>query len=217
MIKLSQIRKDHGITQAELADMLGVRRSVVSKYESGAVSLTQEMIYKICDIFDVSADYLLGRYENDTTNEYVNTYFKGDREEDGSSDTMMVESVGIPLIGHVHAGSPMLAQENIEEYIPISQLRYKDSEYFFMQVEGDCMTGEYIPEGAYVLVHMQSDVPNGSIGIVRIDDEVLIRTIRKSNGMLVLIAANPAYEPMVISDGDVEIIGKVEEIRIEVR
>ncbi|MBQ7092343.1 MAG: LexA family transcriptional repressor, partial [Clostridia bacterium] len=81
-------------------------------------------------------------------------------------------------------------------------------------VEGDCMTGEFIPEGALVLVRMQSRVENGQIAVVRIEDEVLLRKVKWMQSHLVLIPSNPKYEPMIVSGGDVEIIGRVLEVRI---
>lgn len=60
MNRLRQVREAHNMTQKELADSLKLQSSVISKYERGAVSLTGDMIRQLCDIFDCSADYLLG-------------------------------------------------------------------------------------------------------------------------------------------------------------
>ena len=83
-----------------------------------------------------------------------------------------------------------------------------------MEVEGDCMLGACIPEGALVLVKLQSRVENGQIAVVRLGDEVLLRKVKWMNGQLILIPANTRYEPMIVNGGDVQIIGRVTEVRI---
>ena len=124
------------------------------------------------------------------------------------------DSVGVPLVGRVHAGLPILADENIEEYIPVAANETVAGEYFYMQVEGDCMEGEFIPEGALVLVRMQPSVENGRIAVVRIGEEVLLRKVKTIGDTLMLIPANTKYEPMIVPREEADIIGRVTEVRI---
>ena len=138
-------------------------------------------------------------------------------KERGSSSALFMpvtDTVGVPLVGRVHAGLPILADENITEYIPLPAGDVTAGDYFYMEVEGDCMIGDFIPEGALVLVRMQNRVESGHIAIVRIGDEVLVRKVKWLNNTLMLIPSNPKYEPMIISGGDVEVIGRVLEVRI---
>ena len=175
MNRLRELRKQHGLTQDELGQALGVQKAAICKYETGRVPLPNDALMQLCSIFHVTADYILGR---DT----VTTMFK----ERGSSSALFMpvtDTVGVPLVGRVHAGLPILADENITE-------------------------------GALVLVRMQNRVESGHIAIVRIGDEVLVRKVKWLNNTLMLIPSNPKYEPMIISGGDVEIIGRVLEVRI---
>lgn len=206
MNRLRELRKQHGLTQDDMGQRLGVQKAAICKYETGRVPIPNEAIMELCDMFDVTADYLLGR---DT----VTPMFK----ERGSVSSMFMpvtDTVGVPLVGRVHAGLPILADQNITEYIPLPSSDVIAGEYFYMEVEGDCMTGEFIPEGALVLVRMQNRVENGQIAVVRIEDEVLLRKVKWMQSHLVLIPSNPKYEPMIVSGGDVEIIGRVLEVRI---
>ena len=206
MNRLRELRKQHGLTQDELGQALGVQKAAICKYETGRVPLPNEALMQLCSIFHVTADYILGR---DT----VTTMFK----ERGSSSSLFMpvtDTVGVPLVGRVHAGLPILADENITEYIPLPASDVTAGDYFYMEVEGDCMIGDFIPEGALVLVRMQNRVESGHIAIVRIGDEVLVRKVKWLNNTLMLIPSNPKYEPMIISGGDVEIIGRVLEVRI---
>jgi len=84
------------------------------------------------EIFQVSADYLLG------TDEVV-PLLKSSSAKLSSSSMPHTPAIGVPLVGFVHAGLPMLADENITEYIPVSANEVSSGECFFMQVEGDCM------------------------------------------------------------------------------
>ncbi len=205
MNRVRELRREHGMTQEELGQKLGVQKAAVCKYETGRVALPPEMLLKLCDLFGVSADHLLGRD--------ASPVFKP--KGDISSLFMPIaETVGIPLVGRVHAGLPMLAEENISEYIPLPAAEVRQGDYFYMEVQGDCMTGAFIPEGSLVLVKMQKQVENGRIAVVRIGDEVLVRKLKYMPPHVVLLPANPQYEPMILSGGDVEIIGKVTEVRI---
>lgn len=195
MNRLRELRSERGITQEQLGKMLGVQKAAVCKYESGRVPLTAEVISELCAFFEVTADYLLGLSPAPT---------------EQRSATVVI----VPLVGRVHAGLPMLAEENIVEYLPISAADAVSGESFYMEVEGDCMTGEFIPEGALVLVKRQPRVENGQIAVVRIGDEVLLRKVKWLDSRLILIPANPKYEPLIISGGDVEVIGRVVEVRI---
>ncbi len=205
MNRVRELRRARKMTQDELGALLGVQKAAVCKYETGRVALPPEMLLKLCDIFDVSADHMLCRDANPIAKP------KGDL----SALFMPVrEAVGVPLVGRVHAGLPMLAEENITEYIPVPSVDVRFGDYFYMEVEGDCMTGAFIPEGALVLVKVQPRVENGQIAVVRMGDEVLVRKLKWMPSQLMLISANIRYEPLIVSEGDVQIIGRVVEVRI---
>ncbi len=205
MNRVRELRRQHSLTQEELGQKLGVQKAAICKYETGRVSLPPEMLVKLCDIFEVSADYILCRDASPIPKPMG----------DVSSLFMPItETVGVPVVGFVHAGLPMLAEENISEYIPLPANEVRHGDFFYMEVQGDCMTGAFIPEGSLVLVKMQKQVENGQIAVVRIGDEVLVRKLKHMPPHLVLIPANTLYEPIILSSGDVEIIGRVTEVRI---
>ena len=209
MNRLKDLRRARGISQEELGNLLGVQKAAVCKYEVGRVPLPHDMIVKLCDFFDVTADYLIGREQGGM----VSPLFK--KSASLPSTFRPVENaVGIPLVGRVHAGLPILADENIAEYIPVPASDVVAGEYFYMEVEGDCMIGEFIPEGALVLVRLQPSVENGQIAVVRIDDEVLLRKVKLIGDSMMLIPANTRYEPMIVNRNSAEVIGRVIEARI---
>lgn len=207
MNRLKELRRQRGMSQEELGAFLGVQKAAVCKYEVGRVALPNDVLVKLCDYFNVTSDYLLGR------DKMVTPLFK-QRPSVPSSFRPVEGTVGVPLVGSVHAGLPMLAEENISEYVPVPACDVVAGEYFYMEVEGDCMEGEFIPEGALVLVRLQPSVENGRIAVVRLGDEVLLRKVKLVGDSLMLIPANTRYEPLIVPRDGAKIVGRVVEVRI---
>ena len=206
MNRIKELRRARGITQDELGALLGVKKAAVCKYENEKVGVPAAVLEKLGDIFGVSADHILCRDE-------VTPLPKAARERIVSAPRSG-DAVLVPLVGMVHAGEPMLAEENITDYIPVAAGEVYDGDYFFMEVVGDCMTGDYIAEGAIVLVKKSSDLKDGYIYVVRMEDEVLLRRVKRIKKSIALIPSNPAYDPMIVTEGDIEIIGRVVESRL---
>lgn len=206
MNRLRELRLRMGITQDELGSMLGVKKAAVSKYENEKIGIPAAVLNRLMDIFNVSADHLLCR---DGSSALPGIMRERIRESGGPGDAVM-----IPMVGMVHAGEPMLAEENITDYIPVAAGEVYDGDYFFMEVVGDCMTGDFIAEGASVLVKKDVQLRDGQIYVVRLGDEVMLRRVKRIKKSIALIPSNPAYDPMIVSDGDLEIIGRVVESRM---
>ena len=205
MNRIKELRTSRGITQEQLGTMLGVKKAAVCKYENEKVGIPYQILEKLIAIFGVTADHLLCRDETDPLP-------KGMRERMGAK-RIDTDAVKVPLLGMVHAGEPMLAEENITDFIPVSAGEVYDGDYFFMEVVGDCMTGDHIAEGSIVLVRKGSELKDGLIYVIRIEDEVLLRRVKRIKNSIALIPSNPAYDPMIIQGGDVEVIGRVVESR----
>ena len=198
---LRELRLISGLTQEEVGERIGVQKAAISKYERGVLPIPLKLLEAFCDLFSVSADRLLGRSNED---------------EDAFRTVPSEDTVRVPIVGKVHAGSPILANENIVEFVPLSKGQVASGTYFYMEVEGDCMTGDFIPEGAQVLVRQQKSVQNGQIAVIRLEDEVMLRRVKYENGYLILVPSNPVYEPTIVTGGDVEIVGRVVEVRFSV-
>ncbi len=195
MNRLKELRQARGFTQEDVARAVGLQKAAICKYETGRVSIPPDTLMVLCDMFGVSADHMLCRQAP------VTSLHKTPATLSGFFHPTQEEVVGVPLLGRVHAGLPMLAEENISEYIPLPAAEVRAGEYFYMEVEGDCMVGACIPE-------------NGQIAVIRLEDEVLLRKVKWINSQLVLIPANTRYEPIIVAGGDVQIIGRVVEVRI---
>ena len=114
----------------------------------------------------------------------------------------------VPLVGYVAAGSPILAEENIEEYLTFDT-NGLTGEHFALTVRGESMLEAGILPGDLVVIHQQQAVRNGDIVVALFEDEATVKTYRRENGHVWLYPENsdPAYQPI---DGEgCAILGKV--------
>ena len=112
----------------------------------------------------------------------------------------------VPIVGNVAAGSPILAQECIEDYLTFDT-GGRSGEYFALRVRGESMMNAGILPGDLVVVQQQHTARNGEIVVAMIEDEATVKTYSKQNGHVWLLPENDAYEPI---DGTyATILGKV--------
>jgi repressor LexA len=123
----------------------------------------------------------------------------------------------VPLVGRVAAGTPILAEENIEEHVDLAREfglaggKLGDPDDLFMlRVRGDSMTGAGILDGDLVLVRRQPTVNDGEIAAVIVGDEATVKRVRFREEGIVLEPANPRYRAMMLGEEDeVRVAGKV--------
>ena len=115
-------------------------------------------------------------------------------------------AVSVPIVGNVAAGSPILAEQNIEDHVLLSADIAKDG-YFLLRVRGDSMINAGILDDDLVLVRPQHEASNGSIVVALVDGDATVKRFEKADGHVKLIAENPAYEPIVTSN--VSLVGQV--------
>lgn len=115
----------------------------------------------------------------------------------------------IPILGRIAAGTPILAAEHVEDVMPLPTELVGDGPVFLLRVKGDSMINAGIHEGDLVAIHSQPDAQDGEIVAALIDgEEATVKRLRRRDGKVILESENPAYEPMVFTEG-VELIGKV--------
>jgi repressor LexA len=125
---------------------------------------------------------------------------------DENVDKQRRNAVAVPIVGHVAAGAPILAEQNIEDHVLLSSDMAQDG-FFLLRVRGDSMINAGILDGDMVLVRPQQEAPNGSIVVALVDNDATVKRIERANGHVKLIAENPAYEPIVTSN--VSLVGVV--------
>jgi repressor LexA len=114
---------------------------------------------------------------------------------------------GLPLVGQVAAGSPVLADENIEEYVPVPGIAGGDQGEFVLRVKGDSMKDAGILEGDHVIVRRQDTARDGEIVVALVDDEATVKRFFRENDHVRLQPENEAMEP--IRTKDAQVLGRV--------
>lgn len=118
---------------------------------------------------------------------------------------------GIPLIGKIAAGSPILAQENIETYISFGTYFRTDGNNYALKIQGDSMKDEGILNGDIVIIKYQETANNGDIIVAIINDEATLKTYYREDKRIRLQPQNPDYAPIFVdsASGDFRIGGKL--------
>ena len=100
-------------------------------------------------------------------------------------------TTAIPVVGRVTAGQPILAEENVDEYIPIPDAMLGDGEHFILLVKGESMIQAGIMDGDYVVVRKQQEANNGDIVVAMIEDSATVKRFYKEHGHFRLQPENP--------------------------
>lgn len=116
------------------------------------------------------------------------------------------ENLGIPVIGRVAAGNPVLAEAHIEDHCSIPPSFFKPAADYFLTVQGDSMIDVGIFDGDLLAVHNTPEASNGDIVVARIDNEVTVKRLKRGPGkhQLQLLPENPDYQPIEVDLREVE-------------
>src|SRR5581483_5040285 len=131
----------------------------------------------------------------------------------GLAGTAEQQITAVPLVGRIAAGGPILADESVEDVIPLPKQLVGEGTFIMLRVVGESMINAAITDGDWVVVRRDSDVENGDIVAAMLesetsaDREATVKTFKKVDGHIWLIPHNPAYSPIMADDA--VIIGKV--------
>ena len=117
------------------------------------------------------------------------------------------EMINVPIVGRVSAGTPILATENIEDYIALPQSILGEGEHYVLGVRGESMIEAGIMDGDYVVVRKQPTAYNGDIVVAMVEDDATVKRFYRENGHFRLQPENPTMEPIIVPE--VTILGKV--------
>lgn len=117
-----------------------------------------------------------------------------------------LEDEGLPVIGRVAAGAPILAQQHVEESCQINPAFFQPKADYLLRVRGMSMKDIGILDGDLLAVHRTSEVRNGQVVVARINDEVTVKRFEKQGRKVLLIAENPDFAPIEIDLGEQELV-----------
>lgn len=186
--RLAQALELRGITQTELSKRTNINKSSISTYLKGEYKAKQDKVDLLANALNVSPVWLMG----------YDIPMQRDLSFDLSTLTNYVPIARkkIPLLGEIAAGQPIYADEHIEEFLPVDDKLHAD---FALKIKGDSMINAQINDGDIVFIRQQSDVDDGQIAAVLINDSATLKRIYHMNGFLQLNAENPAYKPIICS------------------
>ena len=120
-------------------------------------------------------------------------------------------SQGIPLVGQIAAGHPKTATQEVDEIVPVAPHFFPGVDLFALRVRGDSMKNAGILSGDIAVLNRQSDVADGEIAAVLLDDDATLKFLHRRPGAVVLRGANPAFPDIILSSDaprSVQILGK---------
>lgn len=197
--RIKKRRLELGLSADDVAGKLGKNRSTVFRYESSDIEkLPTVVLEKLAGVLCTTPAYLMGW-------------------EEVPPETPIYEKLGvsplpefkkIPLVGDIACGEPILAQQNIEDYINCPE---NVDANFCLRCKGDSMIGARIHDGDIVYIHQQPTIENGEIAAVLIDNEATLKRVYRQADKVILQPENPAYPPLVFvreEINQIRILGK---------
>ena len=124
------------------------------------------------------------------------------RNDDSDNEFEAEQEEGIPLVGMVAAGSPILAQEHISQRFKIDESIFPCKPDYLLKVSGNSMINIGIYDGDYLVVHKTTNVRNGQIVVARLEDEVTVKTLNKTGNQIQLIPENDELSPIIIDSNN---------------
>lgn len=177
------------MTLEEVAQFVGVTRATIQKYENGIISnIPSDKIEALAKALKTSPAYIMGWEDTPTPASNLIPI----------SDLHMKK---IPLIGTIACGTPILAEENITDYIDAPGHIRAD---FALLCRGDSMIGADIRSGDIVFIRQQPEVSNGQIAAVLVEDEATLKRFYHSGNTVTLLAENPDIAPLVYTGEELE-------------
>ena len=201
--RLRELREERGWSQEDLGREIGVTGAAVGMWEQGRRSPDSVTLARMASLLGVTTDYLLGR--------------QAQREPVYSADSFVLRqrTVRIPIIGNIPAGDFRLAAADIQGWEDIPEEQVRNGDYFFLRVQGDCMSPR-IQEGYRVLVRVQPSADDGDLVVViRDNEDATLKRIKVSGKVAILYADNPKYSPFAVPTRDLRIIGKVVKVEFQ--
>ncbi len=191
---------------SHLVQKTGISKQSVNQYVKGISEPNGDYFVKIAQALNVNSNWLAGYavpMEDVVLEDKINVF--------PVADTV----IKLPALGKISAGLPILAVENIEDYIPApSSLLKRDHEYFYLRVIGDSMSKKF-PEGSFVLVQKQPILEPNEIGVFRVNgDDATVKQFKcEEDGFITLVpmSYNTEHKEQCynLAEIPVEIIGKV--------
>ncbi|MDU2621237.1 MAG: S24 family peptidase [Dialister sp.] len=201
--RLKEALEKREMRPVDLSERTGISRSVISSYLAGRWKAKQDNLYLISKAMNIDPAWLMG-YDISMDG----TPTKKHKESPAPKGTHKPQFKKVPMMGYAAAGQPL---EDINQDINFFDVENKYDVDFCITVRGDSMINANINDGDIIFIKSMSEVPNGKIACVEIDNEkVCLKRFYKNENGVMLVSENPAYPPMNLNESntyDVKILG----------
>lgn len=196
--KIKYQRKRLGLTQTELGDMIGVKKSAVAKWEKGVVTnLKKKTIAKLADIFEVKPSYFI-------------------MDDEKVYNDIEVSYVKVPLYETLCCGNGGFVDDNIIDMIPVpSKGLSKSAKYFAQYASGESMKDAGISDGDLLIFEKVNKVDDGVIGCFCTDtNTATCKKYKELNGIIMLQPMNADFDPIVVDplSNNIRCLGKLKKV-----
>ena len=192
---LIDVRKKKGITQQQLAHLSGIAQGDISKIENGKADIPQSKIAAFADALQTTPAYLMGWEEQPAPAASREPTVPPGFEPMPAMDV-------VPLVGRIACGTPITAEENIEQMVCVPS-RWHST--FTLTCKGDSMEPR-IHDGDLVAIRSQPEVENGEIAAVRIGEEATLKHVYLHENFIELRPENPAFSSIILSREDMNAV-----------
>lgn len=197
--RLKSLRREKGWSQQRLADELDLSKSSVNMYERGEREPGFETMEAIADLFNVDMNYLYGRTDIKIADPIV---LAPKKPTIPPGFQPMPEMDWVPLVGRIACGTPITAEENVEQMVCVPS-RWHST--FTLTCKGDSMEPR-IHDGDLVAIRSQPEVENGEIAAVRIGEEATLKHVYLHENFIELRPENPAFSSIILSREDMNAV-----------
>lgn len=200
---LKDLRESKEWSQQQVAAMLNISNSTLSKIENNNRTIDAMLLNKFAEVYGVSTDYLVGR-----------EVIRDGSDKPYTPQSQNIEFIPIPIYKQIRTNTLGLPYyEDFLGYRMISKEDVKEGQYFYLVVHDDHMKDAGIDEGCIVLVRQQSTVKSGNIAIIKLKQEpTQIRKIfLQANDLMIVQAGNYYIAPQIYHQNEVQILGQVVE------
>ncbi len=201
--RIKKARREADFTQAELAAKACISRSYLAGVEGDRYHPSVDTLQKLAFALGTSSGALLGEPAPAAGDAAAAlALFEQLRREGRLPEnlTLLEPMRKIPLVGEIACGTPILAEENIEDWVDLPRQIHAD---YALTCRGESMVGAGIFDGDVVYIRQQPEVQNGQIAAVRVDeDTATLKRFYREGGTVTLVAENPAIPPQVFAGQD---------------
>ena len=183
---LVYLRKREGFSQQELADKLGMTRSAIGMYETGKREPDLETLEAFADFYNVDMNTLTGRHNAQALPANI---------------IPLPKMKKVPLVGQIACGTPILAEQNVTDYVDLPTHIHAD---YALTCKGDSMVNIGISDGDIVYIREQTEVENGQIAVVRVDDEYTLKRVYFHEDYVELRPENPVHKAIILRGHQLE-------------